>query len=72
MSEMKKKIVITNKKNFKLIKKLMTKEEFHSKFEVPMKILTSSLADDAMLVSSIDSRLASPDDIAFIKNNRVL
>lgn len=63
---MKKKIVITNKKNFIIIKKLMTKEDFHAKFDVSMSVVTSSLADKAMLACSVDSKLASAADISLV------
>ena len=63
-----KKKMLTNKANVKLIQKLMTKEAFHAKFEVSMKVTCEILAEDAMLELYFnDSRMATTDEISEIK-----
>lgn len=60
--------LITNKVNFKLIKKLMTKESFHNKFTVSMKVVGEIIAEDAMLYLYFnDSRMVTSDEISELK-----
>jgi hypothetical protein len=56
--------IITNKKNVKLIKKLMTDEAFNEKFKVSMKIVQEIIADEIIVNSYFeDSRMATTDEI---------
>ena len=67
----KKKKLLTNKANVRLIKKLMTKEAFHAKFEVSMKIVCEILAEDAMIELYFnDSRMATTEEILELKKGR--
>jgi len=63
--------LITNKANVRLIKKLMTKEAFHAKFEVSMKVVCEILAEDAIVKLYFnDSRAATADEISELKKGR--
>ena len=68
-----KKILITNKENFKIIKKLMTKESFNEKFEVSMKVVSQILAEDGMVELYFnDSRIATTEEILDLKKKNAL
>ena len=67
----KKKKILTNKANVKLIKKLMTEDAFNAKFEVSMKITCEILAEDAMVnLYFNDSRVATAEEIVELKKAR--
>lgn len=65
-----KRILITNKKNVKIIMGLMTEEDFNLKFEVPMEIVSDILSENGLVsLYFVDGRLAEPDEIKTLKEN---
>lgn len=69
----KKKKLLTNKENVKLIKKLMTKEAFDANFEVSMKVVCEILTENAMdNLYFNDSRMATAREILELKGKFVL
>lgn len=67
-----KKMLITKRRDFEFLKKLTTKEDFYSKFEVSMDVVAEVIAEEAMVNLYFgDSRVATADEIADLKKMKL-
>ena len=70
---MTKKMMITSKAKFELLKKMMTKEDFYSKFEVSMNVVSEVIAEDAITNAYFeDSRVPTPEEMMTLKKSGLL
>lgn len=68
-----KKMLITSKKDFDAIKKIVTKDTFYKKFEVSMKVVAQVVAEDAITnLYFEDSRVATADEIKSLKESGLI
>ncbi len=66
-----KRILIRNKENVKIVKKLLTDKDFNDKFQVPMEIVSEILSDSLMFhLHFDDNRLARHEEL-FVFNNKI-
>lgn len=67
------KMLISKRRDFEFLKKLTTKEDFYSKFEVSMDVVAEVVAEEAMVnLYFEDSRVATADEILELKKMKLL